>query len=47
MRSSRFTWVQSAAFVMGDIHTNTIEEFWSLVKGGSAGFYHPVNKKYL
>ena len=32
---------------MGDIHTNTIEGFWSLVKGGISGVYHSVSQKYL
>lgn len=34
-------------YVMGDIHTNTIEGFWSLVKRGLAGTYHSVSKHYL
>ena len=27
-------------YVMGDVHTNTIEGFWSLVKRGIGGVYH-------
>ena len=31
----------------GDVHTNTIEGFWSLVKRGIGGVYHAVSKKHL
>ena len=31
----------------GDVHTNTIEGFWSLVKGGIGGVYHAVSHKWL
>jgi transposase-like protein len=34
-------------YVAGDVHTNTIEGFWSLVKRGLGGVYHSVGKKYL
>jgi transposase-like protein len=34
-------------YVVGDIHTNTIEGFWSLVKNGLRGVYHSVGKSYL
>jgi transposase len=34
-------------WVMGDIHTNTSEGFWSLVKRGIGGVYHQVSQKYL
>ncbi len=34
-------------YVVGDVHTNTIEGFWSLVKRGIGGVYHNVGKHYL
>jgi transposase-like protein len=34
-------------YVRGDVHTNTIEGFWSLVKRGIGGVYHQVSQKYL
>jgi transposase-like protein len=34
-------------YVMGEVHTNTIEGFWSLVKRGIGGVYHSVSAKYL
>ena len=34
-------------YVRGDVHTNTIEGFWSLVKRGIGGVYHVVSAKYL
>ena len=33
--------------MVGDVHTNTVEGFWSLVKRGLAGVYHQVSQKYL
>lgn len=34
-------------YVMGDVHTQTIEGFWSLVKRGIGGVYHNVGRNYL
>ena len=34
-------------YVRGDVHTNTIEGFWSLLKRGVGGVYHSVSQKYL
>lgn len=38
---------QERVYVDGDIHTNTIEGFWSLVKRGIAGTHHAVSAKHL
>ena len=37
----------TGVYVMGDVHTNTIEGFWSLLKRGIGGVYHQVSEKYL
>lgn len=37
----------SKVYVMGDIHTNTIDGFWSLIKRGISGVNHAVSAKYL
>ncbi|MFC2013135.1 IS1595 family transposase [Chloroflexota bacterium] len=37
----------SEVYVNGDIHTNSIEGFWSLVKRGISGVYHSVSPQYL
>jgi transposase len=34
-------------YVMGNVHTNTIEGFWSLLKRGISGVYHSVSAKHL
>jgi len=34
-------------YVVGAVHTNTIEGFWSLIKRGMIGTIHKVSKKYL
>ena len=33
-------------YVVGDIHTNTIEGFWSLIKNSIRAFYHGVSRKH-
>src|ERR1700722_16616835 len=35
----------SKIYVVGDIHTNTVEGFWSLIKRGIGGVYHSVSQK--
>ena len=37
----------ASVYVEGDVHTNTIEGFWSLVKRGIGGTHHAVSAKYL
>lgn len=34
-------------YVQGDSHTNTIENFWSVLKRGLYGIYHQVSDKHL
>jgi transposase len=34
-------------YVSGDVHTQTIEGFWALLKGGLIGVYHGVSTKHL
>jgi transposase-like protein len=33
--------------IVGAIHTNTIEGFWSIMKRGVVGTFHKVSKKYM
>lgn len=35
------------SYVSGDIHTNTMESFWAIVKRGIIGQFHKVSAKYL
>ncbi len=34
-------------YVEGNVHTNTIENFWSILKRGLYGIYHQVSEKHL
>lgn len=37
----------SRQYVVGAVHTNTIEGFWSIFKRGIVGSFHKVSAKYL
>jgi len=37
----------SKVYVVGNVHTNTVDGFWSLLKRGINGVYHSVSNKYL
>jgi transposase-like protein len=37
----------SGEYVRGDVHTNSIEGFWSQVKRSIGGTHHSVSRKYL
>jgi hypothetical protein len=34
-------------YVRGDIHTNSVEGFWSLIKNGIRGVYRSISPEYL
>jgi transposase-like protein len=34
-------------YVVGAVHTNTLEGFWSIIKRGVVGTFHKVSKKYM
>ena len=34
-------------YVNGEIHTNGLESFWSMLKRGYMGTYHHMSKKHL
>jgi transposase-like protein len=38
---------KAGEYVRGEVHTNNIENFWSLLKRGVMGTYHNVSAKYL
>ncbi len=38
---------QKGRYVVGAVHTNTIEGFWSIFKRGVVGTFHKASAKYL
>jgi hypothetical protein len=38
---------KAGIYVDGDVHTNTIDGFWSQAKNGIRGVYHAVSAKYV
>lgn len=38
---------RAGQYVRGQVHTNTIEGFWSLLKRGIIGIYHFTSRKHL
>jgi hypothetical protein len=38
---------QVGEYVVGAVHTQTIEGFWSIFKRGIVGTFHKVSKKYM
>jgi len=40
-------WHSAHRYVIGAVHTNTIEGFWSIFKRGIVGSFHKVSAKYL
>ena len=38
---------QDKQYVSGNVHTNTMEGYWSLLKRGIVGIYHSVSSKHL
>jgi len=46
-REHQFVRHTAGEYVRGNIHTQSIESFWSLLKRGVIGTYHHVSKKYL
>ena len=40
-------WHAAGKYVIGAVHTNTIEGFWSIFKRSIVGSYHKVSAKYM
>jgi transposase-like protein len=43
----KFVKHNTGEYVQGDVHTNTLEGFWSLLKRGLSGIYHTISRKHL
>jgi len=43
----KFVRHSAGEYVVGAVHTQTIEGFWSIVKRGIVGTFHKVSRKYL
>ena len=43
----KFVRHNTGEYVQGDVHTNTLEGFWSLLKRGLSGVYHTISRKHL
>lgn len=43
----RYVSHEKGQYVIGAVHTNTIEGFWSMVKRSIVGIHHNVSRKYL
>ena len=37
----------AAEYVRGDVHTNSIESFWAMLKRGHKGTFHKISRKHL
>ena len=46
---SNHDWVEHGVgeYVRGQVHTNGIESFWSMLKRGYVGIYHKMSPKHL
>ena len=45
--TSRIVWDNLEEWVKGDVHTNSIEDVWSLLKRSIVGSYHKLSTKHL
>lgn len=45
--ATRRSIIAEEKWVRGDVHTNTVESVWSLLKRGVVGTYHQISMKHL